>query len=237
MSRNIGAVIVAAGLSSRMGGYKPLMEIGGQTVARRVVSAFAASEVSPIVVVTGHRADELEAHLREYAEGLSHNSHIEAAARSALTGGHGERGGGHGEQHRAQPIQFARNEAYATTPMFESARIGLAHIMDQCARTFFCPIDIPLFTAATVRTLMGSGAPIAKPTHNGEEGHPIVLSTELIPAILERGGESGLKTALASFNGETERIEVPDKGILYDADTPADFQKLLELEPSCSLTR
>ena len=58
-----GAVIVAAGMSSRMGEFKPLLQLGGLTFVQRVVSNFQQAKVFPIVVVTGYRAQELERHL------------------------------------------------------------------------------------------------------------------------------------------------------------------------------
>ncbi|MDO4489661.1 MAG: nucleotidyltransferase family protein [Lachnospiraceae bacterium] len=60
-----GAVIVAAGLSSRMGDFKPLMAYGGTTIARHVVRLVRNSGADPVVMVTGYRAEELEAHLAD----------------------------------------------------------------------------------------------------------------------------------------------------------------------------
>ena len=56
------------------------------------------------------------------------------------------------ERHLAgNGIVFLRNEAYETTQMFESACIGLRYLQDKCDRVLIPPVDIPLFTAATVR--------------------------------------------------------------------------------------
>jgi CTP:molybdopterin cytidylyltransferase MocA len=224
---NIGAVVVAAGMSSRMGAYKPLLEIGGVSVARRTVGAFAAAGARPIVVVTGHRAAELEAHLSECPPG----THEEPAC--AIPG--------------APPLDgllFVMNENYAATSMYESAKIGLSYIREKCARTFFCPIDVPLFTAATVRRLMACDAPVVKPVYRGKEGHPILIDVRLIPALTESApsreprsncadpaGEDGgsLKAALAGFESVTALVDVNDAGILYDADTPADMKRLTEM--------
>jgi len=60
----VGAVIVAAGLSSRMGAFKPLLEIGGMTVAERVVATLRAAGISNITFVTGKNAPRLENSLR-----------------------------------------------------------------------------------------------------------------------------------------------------------------------------
>lgn len=59
----LAGVILAAGLSSRMGEFKPLLEIGGKSMARRVAELMGNAGASPVIVVTGHRHEELEAHL------------------------------------------------------------------------------------------------------------------------------------------------------------------------------
>ena len=58
-----GALIVAAGMSSRMGEFKPMLNIGEISIAQRVVATFQQAGVEKIVMVTGHNAMELERHL------------------------------------------------------------------------------------------------------------------------------------------------------------------------------
>ncbi len=62
-SMSIGAVIVAAGMSSRMGDFKPMLSIGSQSIARRLVSTLRQAGAEEIVMITGHNADALERHL------------------------------------------------------------------------------------------------------------------------------------------------------------------------------
>lgn len=59
-----GAVIVAAGLSSRMKSFKPLLQLGGGTVIRTAIETLQSAGISPIVVVTGREADTLQRHLQ-----------------------------------------------------------------------------------------------------------------------------------------------------------------------------
>lgn len=61
--KRTGAVIVAAGLSSRMHEFKPLLPFGNGTIALHIVSMLKDAAVDPIVVVTGYRGEELEEHL------------------------------------------------------------------------------------------------------------------------------------------------------------------------------
>ena len=77
----IGAVILAAGMSSRMGSNKLLAELNGRPLVRHAVEAALASAARPVIVVTGNEADKTKAALRDldvtfvdnpdFAKGLS----------------------------------------------------------------------------------------------------------------------------------------------------------------------
>lgn len=59
----IGAVIVAAGLSSRMKDFKPLMKIGDKTILETAINNFRLLGAGEIVVVTGFRSIDIEKQL------------------------------------------------------------------------------------------------------------------------------------------------------------------------------
>ena len=61
----LAAIVTAAGMSSRMGGFKPLLDIDGKSMIRRVVDLMLASGANPVVVVTGYRAEDVEEHLAD----------------------------------------------------------------------------------------------------------------------------------------------------------------------------
>jgi molybdate transport repressor ModE-like protein len=187
-----GAVIVAAGMSSRMGDFKPMLKIGSMSMVRRIVADFQQAGVSPVVLVTGYRGSELEKHLSQ-------------------TG-----------------VICVRNENFATTQMFDSAKIGFAYIADKCDRTFFTPVDIPLFRADTVLRLMETDAAVVKPVCKGVDGHPILLSNRVVTQLLEMQDDCGLKNAIDTCcKDEVVSIAVDDEGILFDADTPQEYEKLV----------
>ena len=188
----VGALIVAAGMSKRMGEFKPMLSIGSISIAQRVVVTLSQAGVSKIVMVTGYNATILERHLS-----------------------------GNG-------IIFLRNEQYETTQMFDSVKIGLSYLQDKCDKVLFTPVDVPLFTAKTVKTILDSGAPLAVPMCEGKQGHPILIARELIPEILNDCGEMGLKGAMDRCSVPLLRIDVEDPGTIHDADTPEDFSALVE---------
>lgn len=70
-----GAVICAAGLSSRMRNFKPMLHIGSHSMITRIITSFQAAGVSPIVVVTGYKASALRQHLSGTDVIFVHNEH------------------------------------------------------------------------------------------------------------------------------------------------------------------
>ena len=188
----VGALIVAAGMSSRMGAFKPMLNIGTISVAQRIIATFRQAGVDKIVMVTGYNAVALERHLA-----------------------------GNG-------IIFLRNENYASTQMFDSVKIGLRYLQNKCDKVLFTPVDIPLFTANTVKTMLASGAALACPVCQGEKGHPLLIDNGLISEILCDGGEQGLRGATERCGSPILYVPVEDPGTLYDADTPEDFAVLVD---------
>ena len=63
----LAGLILAAGVSSRMGAFKPMLPVDGQTMIRRVADMMRRAGADPILVVTGYRGEVLERHL----EGLN----------------------------------------------------------------------------------------------------------------------------------------------------------------------
>ena len=61
---NLTAIILAAGMSSRMGGFKPLMTLGDTTVIEHAVRMFRAAGIEDIHVVLGFRAPDVSVALK-----------------------------------------------------------------------------------------------------------------------------------------------------------------------------
>lgn len=60
------AIILAAGLSSRMGSFKPLCHLGGKTLLEHTVQLYKQNGVAEILVVVGHRAEEIKTEAIDY---------------------------------------------------------------------------------------------------------------------------------------------------------------------------
>ncbi|MDD3920132.1 MAG: NTP transferase domain-containing protein [Eubacteriales bacterium] len=131
-----------------------------------------------------------------------------------------------------------RNEAYETTQMLDSAKLGFSFIKEQCSRTFFTPVDVPLFTRDTVYRMMAAKAPVVKPVCEGRGGHPVLLSCSLLPDICAYDGPGGLRQAINTCCEEIDFVPVEDTGVLLrEADAAADAEGGLVEQHSKQLLR
>lgn len=88
MNRNrISALVLAAGFSSRMNRFKPLLPLGDGTVLERVIGLYRSAGIEDIRCVTGHRSDELIPLLRENGVlPVLNDRHAEGMYSSVLAG-------------------------------------------------------------------------------------------------------------------------------------------------------
>src|SRR2546428_2486075 len=63
----IAAILLAAGRSRRMGAFKPLLPFGDSTVIEYCISNLRAADIEDLIVVVGHRADEVRKQLKDSA--------------------------------------------------------------------------------------------------------------------------------------------------------------------------
>jgi molybdenum cofactor cytidylyltransferase len=86
--RRVGALVLAAGRSTRMGGpNKLLAEIGGKPLARIVTEQALASRAAPVIVVTGHERTKVEAALAGLRVRFVHNPDYAAGLSTSLKAG------------------------------------------------------------------------------------------------------------------------------------------------------
>ncbi|MGA9262838.1 MAG: NTP transferase domain-containing protein [Desulfobacterales bacterium] len=73
----LAAVIPAAGSSSRMGHFKPLLRVNGQTLIQRALSVFRQNRIDDFIAVTEHRRPLCDCRL------------VDSIGRSQASGCHG----------------------------------------------------------------------------------------------------------------------------------------------------
>jgi molybdenum cofactor cytidylyltransferase len=84
---NVAAIIPAAGYSSRMKEFKPLLHLGGQSLLERCAASFRRAGVEKILVVTGYRAKEVQEEGRRLGLLCIHNPDYDQGMFSSICTG------------------------------------------------------------------------------------------------------------------------------------------------------
>lgn len=115
-------------------------------------------------------------------------------------------------------VIFLRNSQQPATQMFDSAKIGLEYLRGKCRQIVFSPVDVPMFTPETLKKMMAANVEAIAPVYRGRSGHPLLISSALIPGLLSYQGNQGMRGALAANKVVRQRLEIDDQGILLDTD-------------------
>ncbi len=220
----LAAIVLAAGMSRRMGQPKMLLPWGGTTVLGQVtfVLAEALSEAAKqmqermaaqngktddaeqqvmplnteIVVVTGSTRKLVEAEVARLAELL--------------------------------PVRSIFNAQYETGEMMSSIRAGLAGLGPQAAATLIALGDQPQLSLESARRILSawetSGARLVIPSFRMRRGHPWLVRRELWSAL------AAARTAREFLNARADEIFYVecDESVLKDLDTPEDYERDLK---------
>ena len=200
--KNIRAIILSAGTSSRMrGDFKPLLPLGQMTLLERGIRLFKIAGISDIQVVIGHRHEELIPLLKQLEiPWIVNHQYADGMFSSVLTG-----------ISSLEPD----HEAFFILP------VDIPLIRPQTV--------IDLLTAYQETFASNPSADtraILYPNFMGKRGHPPLISSAYAQAITHWSGEGGLRGFLQEHESLATDVSVADECILLDLDTPADYQKL-----------
>ena len=78
------AIVLAAGLSSRMGAQKLLLPFGGKTVIGHIVDQLLASTIGEVHVVVGHQSESVSAELSGRAVSIVNNPNYKSGMLSSV---------------------------------------------------------------------------------------------------------------------------------------------------------
>ena len=190
MTGTIGAVVLAAGRSTRMGGVQKLSApIGNGTVIGHVVRGVIDAGLPPPLVVTGHDHDAVVAAIGSLPHMLIHaEDHIDGMAASIRAG------------IGACPAQW------------DGALICLGDM--PCVR----PQTLAMIAAAGRKA--GAASAIVVPRHAGRRGNPLFWGRNYFAALMRLSGDGGARALLPRLSQHVVSVDTDDAGILIDVDTP-----------------
>jgi CTP:molybdopterin cytidylyltransferase MocA len=195
-----GAVIVAAGLSSRMGAFKPLLPLGGSTIIERIICTLRNGGVEGIAVVTGRDAARIEETLAS----------VKAPYNITFV---------YNKDYASTDMFYSVSMGFAF--MAERADAIFFTPVD-------VPLFTVSTMRILNEHLQNNRNHIISPIHEGKLGHPILMLPQAAKELIHWKGPGGLRGAIDAYNGPTEILEIDDPGIAFDVDTPEAYQVLQE---------
>lgn len=197
--QRIAAVILAAGLGSRMGqATKQLLPWGETTVLGRTIrnvqqTAVFNAGIHDILVVSGHEAEQIEA----------------VAA--------------------AEGVRTVHNPAYATGEMLSSLKTAVRHLTPNTAAMLVVLADQPMVTAETLAKLLHAFAQtphdLLAPTFVGKRGNPVLIGRAYFAELLALGPDDAPRTLLNRHADKLQLVAVDSDSILRDLDRQADYER------------
>ncbi|MGF1582025.1 MAG: NTP transferase domain-containing protein [Gemmataceae bacterium] len=195
------ALIPAAGKSRRMGRPKLSLPLGDRTVLEHVVGRFRQAGVREVLVVLSPQLTDLE---------------------PLAT--------------RAGAVTLVMDQQ--TPDMRATIQTGLQWLLDHRDLNqdywFLSPADHPTLVAGVVEALQKAissypDSSIFIPTYRDQRGHPALVSSEHIRPILEIPEGQGVNRYFRSRGDVTREIPYAKEEILWDLDTPEEYERLREL--------
>jgi CTP:molybdopterin cytidylyltransferase MocA len=192
----VGAVVLAAGSSSRMGEAKQLLPLADSTVLEQTLDNLLAAKVDEVVLVLGSSAETIRQriaelprkHLKilvnpEYGQGMATSLRAGLAALDA--------------NMEAALIVLA-DQPFIRTETFD-------RIMDEYRR---------------------SAAQIVIPMFQGFRGNPVLLDRSVFHEVMALRGDIGCRAIFGNHLDGIIKQEVNDIGILLDIDNKDDYERL-----------
>ena len=181
-----GAIVLAAGASTRMREPKQLLSITGQPLIVRTIEAALASAAWPVVVVVGAHAEKIRPLLARYPVLVAENAAwVEGMASSLRTG-------------VATLQQFSR-----------SLNGALVALCDQ-------PAFSAQIIAQLVATQRQTGRSIVAAHYNGRNGAPALFLRQHFAALATLTGEAGARDLLNSAPEQIASVNLPEMAVDLD---------------------
>lgn len=201
------AIILAAGSSSRMsdGQHKLLLPLGGRPVLAHIVEAALHSQAAPVILILGHRSEQIEAAIHDYTQDehliILRNPNYQQGMSTSLR----------------QGITYL--SAQTIQPGIEGALILLG--------------DQPFISTEIIDTLIAtkqaSKKNIIAPCYHGKRGNPVLLATSLFNELAAVVGDEGGRSVIARHPEEIETVEVGDAVANHDVDTREAYQQAVNI--------
>ena len=193
----LSAIILAAGMSTRMGQNKLLLSFKGKPLIAHAVDTLLASEVDEIVVVLGLEAEKIRGQLQGKQVRLVQNP-----------------------DYRDGLSTSVRVGVRAVSPQVEGIMIYLA---DQ---PLLEPADLN-YIIKTFALAKQVNKSIVVPLFHGQRGNPVILDSSYREVILEVVGDVGCKRVIKRYPDKVFGVEMETDHVVRDVDNIDDYEEVV----------
>jgi molybdenum cofactor cytidylyltransferase len=111
--------------------------------------------------------------------------------------------------------------------MISSLQCALSVVPASSNAVLFTPVDLPAIQPETVASLVDDwgGEPLRIPRFGGKRGHPVLAARTLFSEFMAERGTP--RDVIQRHEHEIVYLDVDDAGVITDADTPAEYRKLI----------
>ena len=203
----VSTVVLAAGMSTRMGRNKLLLSFRDKPLVVHAVETLLASKVGEIIVVLGHESEKVWDRLEDYAGQVSNG----------------------GQRRR---VLLVNNPDYRDG-LSTSVRTGVQAVSPQAEAIMVYLADQPLLEPGDVDRIIEAFAAakaenkmIVVPFFKGERGNPVILDASLRDSILGIVGDVGCKGVIKRYPEKVYAIEMENDHVVRDVDDVQAYQRL-----------
>ena len=194
----IAAVILAAGMSKRMGKPKHLLPLNGEPLIYYSITLALQQNLHPIVVIAGQHKKEIEKVIQCDNVTYLYNPDYQSGMASSLKLG----------------IEAVSYEA-------DAAMIFLG---DQP----FVPIQVVQALIKEYELNKDQGVCIVRPRYAGELGHPILFDGRLFEHFNKIDGDEGGRSIIRNHKEQLKIIDFSESLWGMDVDTPEDYERAVK---------
>jgi molybdenum cofactor cytidylyltransferase len=129
------------------------------------------------------------------------------------------------EALEGETVRAVVNAAYADG-LSTSVQAGISAVDPSCDAAVFLMGDQPFITAALIDTFITAflevGASVVRAMVGDRPAHPVLMSADLFPEILQQVGDVGARAVAARHATDTYLIQI-DERTAMDVDAPMDY--------------
>jgi molybdenum cofactor cytidylyltransferase len=210
----IAGILLAAGESKRFGQPKQLLNWRNQPFVRAVSLIALEAGLSPVVVVTGAYAQQVEDVLINLPVKIVHNQDWRSGLSSSVRAG------------LSNLLQPPTGNGTPTHPFHPAGLIDMGKV----GAAIFLLADQPQIPALLIRSLVDMHSkglqPVVAPMVASERrANPVLFDQVTFPDLMTLEGDVGGRAIFGKY--EVEYLPWHDDKLLLDVDEPADYDRLL----------